>query len=295
MKKIKYLILLISLCYFCTACTIFNKENNNEELNNDKESQNENIANQELVNSYSGPNGTADTIDGKTIIISIFASDEVVSWNNDLESDLQKINETLTNIKISTEYLTNEVAKYHKTAEFIYDWHKFSDLKYEAIFTDNIVDNYNYQYGVQRDWIIDNIDILKLKKKYEADNIVFMYFFNTDNTNSAISSTYNLDIDIVNIFPENNRYIAPPATYAHEILHTFGAPDLYFENAVINQEYVDYYMETNPSDIMASVYYGNEITNTFSKLDAYYVGLIDSHPDVDKWNLGTSEHIKNDK
>ena len=76
-------------------------------------------------------------------------------------------------------------------------------------------------------------------------------------------------------------------------MHTFGAPDLYFENAVINQEYVDYYMKTNPSDIMASVYYGNEITNTFSDLDAYYVGLIDSHPDIEKWNLGISEHASN--
>ena len=162
-----------------------------------------------------------------------------------------------------------------------------------ATFKDNIVDNYNIKYDTQQEWIIENVDIVKIKEKYEADNIIFVYFFNTNNTNKAISSTYNREIDIVNIFPENDRYVVPPATYAHELLHTFGAPDLYFENAIINQEYVDYYMEINSSDIMASVYYGEEITNTFSDLDAYYVGLIDSHPDIEKWNLGISEHAFN--
>ena len=284
MKKIKILIILICIGLLCGGC---NKKNilNNNNIQNDK------IEEEQTTILYSGPNGTADTIDGKTVIISIYANDEVVNWNHDLEDDELKINDTLNNIRIATDYLTQQVAKYNKTAEFIYDWHEFSDLKYEATFDDNIVDNYNDKYITQKEWIIDNIDILKLKNKYEADNIIFIYFFNTDNTNSAITSTYNLDIDIVNVFPENNEYIIPPATYAHELLHTFGAPDLYFENRTINQEYVDYYMETNPSDIMASVYYGNEITNTFSDLDAYYVGLIDSHPDIEKWNLGLSEHL----
>ena len=286
MKKIKILIILICIGLLCGGCNKINLSNRDKDnIQNDKSKE------EEIVKSYSGPNGTADTIDGKTIIISIYANDEAVNWNHDLEDDKLKINDTLNNIRIATDYLTQQVAKYNKTAEFIYDWHEFSDLKYEATFDDNIVDNYNDKYITQKEWIIDNIDILNLKNKYEADNIIFIYFFNTDNTNSAITSTYNLDIDIVNVFPENNEYIIPPATYAHELLHTFGAPDLYFENRTINQEYVDYYMETNPSDIMASVYYGNEITNTFSDLDAYYVGLIDSHPDIEKWNLGLSEHL----
>ena len=50
-------------------------------------------------------------------------------------------------------------------------------------------------------------------------------------------------------------------------------------------------IEIDSSDIMAKVYYGDEITNEFSKLDAYYVGLIDESSDVTKWNLGLSEHI----
>ena len=103
---------------------------------------------------------------------------------------------------------------------------------------------------------------------------------------------HNLDIDIVNIFPENDKYIIPPATYAHELLHTFGAPDLYFENAIINQSYVDYLIENDSDDIMFKVTDTSVIIDDFSDLDAYYVGLIDIHPDVDKWGLGESEHSK---
>ena len=160
-----------------------------------------------------------------------------------------------------------------------------------AAFKDNIVDNYNIKYDTQKEWIIDNIDVAKIKKKYDADNIIFIYFFNTNNTNTAITSTYNREIDIVNIFPENNKYIAPPATYVHELLHTFGAPDLYFENAIINQSYVDYLIENGSNDIMFKVTDTSVIIDDFSDLDAYYVGLIDSHPDVEKWNLGISEHL----
>ena len=284
MKSIKKIIVFIFIFFFCCSC------NEKEVSNNDKEDLHSEVGDKQKL--YSGPNGTADTIDGKTIIISIYANDEKVVWNYDLENDINKINDTLNNLRIATDYLTKEVTKYSKTAEFIYDWNIFSDLKYEATFNDNIVDNYNYKYLTQKEWIIDNIDILKLKKKYDADNIIFVYFFNTDNTNSAITSTYNLDIDIVNVFPENNKYTIPPATYAHELLHTFGAPDLYFENSTINQEYVDYLLETDSDDIMFKVTDTSVIIDDFSDLDAYYVGLIDSHPDVEKWGLGVSEHFK---
>ena len=283
MKHIKIFTIIICLL-FCISCNNTKNLNNKEEFNKGNESPS--------ITLDEKRNGTADKIEGTTVIISIYANDELVTWNDNLENDISKIDDTINNLRIATDYLTKAVAKYEKSAKFIYDWHENSDLRYEMTFKDNIVDNYNYKYDVQREWIIDNIDIDKIKKKYAADNIVFVYFFNTDNTNSAITSTYNLDIDIVNVFPENSRYVVPPATYAHELLHTFGAPDLYYANATINQEYVDYLSETNSKDIMFMVTDTSTIIDVFSDLDAYYVGLIDSHPDVDKWGLGISEHIK---
>lgn len=279
MKKNCIFILFIVLCLLCTSCNKTKNLNNNST----KEDIREEIE-------YSGINGTADTIEGKTVIISIYANDTVTNWNND--SDNTKINDTLNNLKIATDYLVKQVNSYNKEALFIYDWNKFDDIKYIANFNVDIVNNYKDNYDTQREWIVNNIDIGNIKKKYAADNLVFMYFFNTNDTNTSITSTYNrLDIDIIDVFPVNSNYTIPPATYAHELLHTFGAPDLYYANEIINQEYVDYLIEIDSNDIMAKVYYGDEITNEFSNLDAYYVGLIDESSDVTKWNLGLSEHV----
>ena len=279
MKKNRIFILFIVLCLLCTSCNKTKNLNNNST----KEDIPEEIE-------YSGINGTADTIMGKTVIISIYANDTVTKWNND--TDNTKINDTLNNLKIATDYLVKQVNSYNKEALFIYDWNKFDDIKYIANFDTDIVNNYKDNYDTQREWIVNNIDIGNIKKKYAADNLVFMYFFNTDDTNTSITSTYNrLDIDIIDVFPVNSNYTIPPATYAHELLHTFGAPDLYYANEIINQEYVDYLIEIDSNDIMAKVNYGDEIINEFSNLDAYYVGLIDESSDVTKWNLGLSEHI----
>ena len=279
MKKNCIFILFIVLCLLCTSCNKTKNLNNNST----KKDIHEEIE-------YSGINGTADTIMGKTVIISIYANDTVTNWNTD--SDNTKINDTLNNLKIATDYLVKQVNSYNKEALFIYDWNNFDDIKYIANFDVDIVNNYKDNYDTQREWIVNNIDIGNIKKKYAADNLVFMYFFNTDDTNTSITSTYNrLDIDIIDVFPVNSNYTIPPATYAHELLHTFGAPDLYYANEIINQEYVDYLIEIDSNDIMAKVNYGDEIINEFSNLDAYYVGLIDESSDVTKWNLGLSEHV----
>ena len=164
-------------------------------------------------------------------------------------------------------------------------------MKYEAEFTDDIV-ALNGNYDLQREWIVNNIDIDKLIKKYNADNIIFMFFFNNKEFKLHSSYTYNqFDIELINMFLQEAEGDTYPATYAHEIMHTFGAPDLYMKNDIINEDYINYLIDINSNDIMRTISPGKEITNTFSSLDAYYVGLINSHEDIEKWNLGISEHL----
>ena len=86
-------------------------------------------------------------------------------------------------------------------------------------------------------------------------------------------------------------YYTPAATFAHEILHAFGAPDLYLKNSRIPQEYVDYCNETKSNDIMFTINLGSSISVFFSDLCAYYVGLKDTCSEVDTWGLGKSERL----
>ena len=247
---------------------------------------------------YGGRHGTADTIMGRTLVVSIYTDDAKTSWNSFNEVDQYNMDDSLNNLKIATKWLEEQVRKYNKKAEFIYDWKKYPDLKYNAKFSDisfkeDIFGN-NYE---QRMWIRNNIDILNLKKKYRYDNIVFMFLVNMQSLDNVYprsnASNNEWDLDIINLFVQNNYYYTTSAVYAHEILHLFGVPDLYQSSYKINQKYVDYVKENRHDDIMNWTTETLEVTSTFSDLDAYYAGLINECAEVNEWKLAKSDHIAN--
>ena len=280
-----------------------NIENNNvSDLNN--ELRNENIENNksdeennEYKSEYDGSLGTAGSLKGQTVIVSIFANDENTNWNLKNKEDLEMIDDTLDNLKIATEYLSKNVSKYNETATFIYDWKEYNDLKYVTSFDQNLVTADGIMYYFQKEYIEQNINTDNLKNKYKADNVIYMFYFNTDYSNSVNpwslghSNGDYYNIEIINIFVKFDDYfVTSPASYAHEIMHTFGAHDLYYANEFINQEYVNHCLNSNSNDIMFTVSDGKTISVDFTDLDAYYVGLIDKCKEVEKWGLGKSEH-----
>ena len=91
-----------------------------------------------------------------------------------------------------------------------------------------------------------------------------------------------------------------PACFAHEILHTFGAPDLYYAGmSNITQEYIDQIKDSGLNDIMRITsdpntyqYVYDDITNEITDITAYYVGLTDHSDTVTEWGFAPSEHDK---
>lgn len=272
-KKIVIILLFISLL-FVGYLLNYSKQKKIEKKNNFENT---------VINSNLD---STDNIIGISLVVSIYSDDAETSWATASQDD---INNTLNNLKIATDWLTLQVKKYNKEAKFIYDWQEFDDIKYTSKFEKyNFKENRDGYYFYQRKWIEDNIDVDKLKKKYQYDNIIFIFLFNMQSASSFVrSNASNGDVgvfDIINLFVQDEIY-TPAASYAHEILHTYGAPDLYRINEYINQDYIDYVDEFKNNDIMYSVNLTKEITNIFSDIDAYYVGLIDECDDVTKWNL----------
>jgi hypothetical protein len=83
------------------------------------------------------------------------------------------------------------------------------------------------------------------------------------------------------------------------MLHTFGAPDLYYEDAEygISQEFLDYISENVPNDIMyycsdpeTGEYLYDCIPSVVSEVDVYYAGLTDYSKLVEEYHLGKSQH-----
>lgn len=256
---------------------------------------------EEYVSSYDGAQGSAGSLNGRTLMISIFTDDAETSWNSESEEDSNMIYDSLDNLRISTEYLTTQAARYGSKAEFIWDWELNPDLRYDAKFTESLVTEYGDMYEVQKDWIEQNIDIDTLKNKYRADNVIYFFFFNTDYSNQVnpwylgYSCSPDYYVEFCNIYVRfDDVFITQPPSYAHEILHCFGAHDLYYANEFIPSNYVDHLGEIGSNDIMYTVYDSKDIGNEFTDLDAYYVGLIDHCREVDKWNLAKSEHLTSD-
>ena len=98
-------------------------------------------------------------------------------------------------------------------------------------------------------------------------------------------------IEFCNIFVRfDDIFVTKPPSYAHEMMHCFGAHDLYYANEFIPQEYVEYLMNTYSNDIMYTVADSKDIPNDFTALDAYYVGILDDCEEVSQWGLARSEH-----
>lgn len=94
-----------------------------------------------------------------------------------------------------------------------------------------------------------------------------------------------------------------PSVIIHEILHLFGAPDLYAPDAqdigyLITMGFVDYCKENYPQDIMLSTYdretdkrLPDRITQEITDITAYYIGWLETAPDcIDEYLLVHSQH-----
>lgn len=282
--------------YYCESETTASVESTTENIT--AETLTEEVT-EELtmfVPEYEGDYGSAGYITDRTLVVSIFADDYTSQWNMNSYEDKMLIADTLTDMGIAVEWLEENTARYEKGAEFIYDWRKYPELKYETQLHGVMVSETAEEFDVQELYLEQNVSSEELKAQFEAENIIYVFFFNTDYENTVNSWTFSDSYDpfyaeCVNIFLKHDGFDTYPSTYAHEFLHCFGAPDLYYENAQIPQYYVEHCEETDCNDIMFRTYEGSAVYSDFTELDAYYVGLTDQCDEVDKWSLGLSDYI----
>ena len=129
-------------------------------------------------------------------------------------------------------------------------------------------------YFAESDFIDTRIDAQSLKEKYGAENIIFFFFLNTGQENQVVPRAVRKragdmwENELVNCYMHFQGYVMPPASMAHEILHCFGAPDLYYQNDWIPQEYVDVCRDKYSDDIMYSVNKGDEIARDITQVTA---------------------------
>jgi hypothetical protein len=252
--------------------------------------------------------GSAYKLNGTTLIVSIFASDPNYSWRWDVNNgrDNALAYDSLNSLGVACGWLTRQANKYGATPYFYYDWSVYNDLFYEA-YLDTDMTQQTFFLGIYTEtekFIHNSIDSDALMRKYGAGNVVYLVFVNDPSGYKINSRAYPISVDsqmrypyeFCTLFIYEGDYRLWPGAIAHEILHCFGAPDLYMVTSTeITQQYADYQNRICSNDIMrvtfdpntGEVYY-DRIVNEISEIDAYYLGLRSYCADVAAWSLGKS-------
>ncbi len=239
--------------------------------------------------------GSCTKLSGTTVVVVIYLNDNSSSWTT------QRMDRVKYKIGIATDYIEEAANYYGQSAEFIYDDGYYSDLSYEYDYYGNItdfdsLDEYNYDpYQESLLEAINNyIPSQKLLNKYGADHIAYVGVMNKEGRSYAYQYAEEYDDyyfeECCCLFYTDKGYgeEEPPAVYAHEILHLFGAIDLYesedpYYNDLTGRQY-DYIIDYYPNEIMYTTYdeYGysvqQRVTNDISELTAFYLGWTDQLP-----------------
>ncbi len=252
-------------------------------------------------NPFTSPRGSADFIDGTTVLIAIFVSDPVHSWDFDRKVDFDSYSRMYYRLKTACEWLTKQARRYSgANPRIIWDWYNNDSLYYEYT-SDRYLCDQDYTYGELRDFICDHIDLQAIQKKYRADNVIFFAYYNQDirNPNGGYAWSWDFSpnagskyaLEIIWISDEDSGLTVSAAGMAHEMMHCFGAVDLYNrQSKYVTAAYVDHLRSIGSRDIMYTIdyYTPDAIGETFSELDAYYMGLIRWCDDVAKYGLAYS-------
>ena len=68
-----------------------------------------------------GTHGTAKHMAGRTVVVSVFASDFKTSWDFGSEKDIERYNIVYQDLRMACEWLSEQAAAYGVKSEFIWD------------------------------------------------------------------------------------------------------------------------------------------------------------------------------
>ena len=261
------------------------------------------------------PHGSAGKLEGTIAVISIFAEDAYGGWDETEQQNRATYARAYYDLRLACEYISAESAKYDKEVIFEWDWMKHPELCYEASFTDDNLANVLYDYGVidEAVWkfIETYVDSEGIRKQYDASSVVYMLYVNSPSDANGPSCTRNFyygmpyPYEICYIQMNQSNRETPPAVFAHEMLHTFGAPDLYWTDLYqnyrleygITKKYAQQIAKEGLNDLMritwdakTGKYLYHSISPEITDITAYYVGLIDHSDTVEKWGFDKSQH-----
>ena len=248
--------------------------------------------------------GSSGKLEGTIAVVTILADDATSEWNLSEDDDFRMYSTIYNDLRIGCGWIEEACAAYGRNVNFVWDWDAHDELIYRTSLDRSIGDNYYGAYNDMQEFISANIDSEGIKSGLGANGIVYMVCVDTPSSNTTASSTFSweagcpCEYEMCFMLMNYKGQINAPATFAHEILHTFGAPDLYYAGKHgITQEYVSYAKSAGTNDIMrvtwdlnTNYYVYDSVKNEITDITAYYLGLTDYSDTVQEWGLGQSDY-----
>lgn len=229
--------------------------------------------------------GSAAFLKDRNILVSLFVTTPESGWTDrEQEAVLQKIG-------VAVDYIEGQAKQYDVSTELIYDWSSQHDLKVEAKTDFPINEDVDFVDRLDEEiayWLEQKISYEKLLEVYDAEGIATCVFVNNAGISYAIvyDGTDNVKESMILFTGDyyNHGKEETAAAYAHEILHVFGAHDLY-EDAEFTREVTDYVADTYPNEIMLTVSGSGtgKITQIISPVTAYHLGWVSYTEEVDRF------------
>ena len=251
--------------------------------------------------------GSAKYLDGSSVLVTIYLDDVNSQW---LESDEQLVAD---NMKVACDYLTQQGKQHGKEVNLIYDTSVDGDLTYRLSYKEAFGGSTRVKtkgdkadqlvYAVY-DFIENNIDTEAILEKYNVNSIGYMVFIDGEADRCAAycyhtryKGNYYPEFCLINL-RWNGGINVYPDTYAHEILHIFGARDLYYTSEYdgMSRTFIEDVYENYPTDIMLGyaadvVTYPEKITSDVTSITAYFLGWQGYLLELEEYPYIKSQHI----
>lgn len=217
----------------------------------------------------------------------------------------EEIARSQENLSVAVDWITEQAGEYNASPTLYYGEDLLSVVDYDPGFVGGEDSDEGQPFYEDMDALCGSLRTAELAETYGTSNVGFLVFLPV--SGCSFTMVHYLE-DGGYYFNEycclykDNVFFDPgafdgPAVYAHEILHLFGAPDLYngSNDLFVSEELVDYVAETWPDEIMHDTYasdgsleYGS-ISKEISPLTAYRLGLCDSFEGMDRFPLVTMD------
>ena len=258
---------------------------------------------------YNNVYGSCKKLSDRTVIVSVFASDAKTKWDWKEPADYENYVHTYKMLGLAVDWIEENVQKYDVQTDLIWDFWNVPYLYAEASFQQDFQGLDKADYYVMNEYIENNLHPDFLLDHFHVESILYLFFFNSPKSGTAPSYSFPATgrplTDYTNrpndrytefavIFTRGFQITTVPAAYAHEIMHCFGAVDLYSEQKQFNlsREFSDWYRTHYPDELLMSNKRGklDAIDFDLTEITAYYTGLIDHSDIADRWHLKPSDY-----